>query len=51
MLLQAETVENLRLIAKLANGLPILSASASDIAAALGLSHYPVLISAEGTAQ
>ena len=51
MLVQAETVEDLRLVAELANGLPILPASATDIAAALRLSHYPVLISSKGIAQ
>jgi integrating conjugative element protein (TIGR03765 family) len=51
MLVQAETVEDLRLVAELANGLPILPASATDIAEALGLSHYPVLISGKGIAQ
>jgi integrating conjugative element protein (TIGR03765 family) len=51
MLVQAETADDLRSIAELANGLPILPAPATDIAAALGLSHYPVLISSEGIAQ
>ena len=51
MLVQAETVEDLRLVAELANGLLILPASATDIAQALGLSHYPVLISSKGIAQ
>jgi integrating conjugative element protein (TIGR03765 family) len=51
MLVQAETVEDLRLVAELANGLLILPASATDIAEALGLSHYPVLISGKGIAQ
>ena len=51
MLVQAETVDDLRVVAELANGLPILPAPATDIAAALGLSHYPVLISSEGIAQ
>ena len=51
MLVQAETLDELRLVAELANGLPILPAPATDIAAALGLSHYPVLISAKGIAQ
>jgi integrating conjugative element protein (TIGR03765 family) len=50
MLVQAETVDGLRVMAELANGLPILPAPASDIAAALGLAHYPVLISREGIA-
>ncbi len=44
MLVEAETVDDLHAIAALAEGLPILPASASDIAQALGLSHYPVLI-------
>lgn len=51
MLVQAETVDDLRLIAELADGLPILPAPASDIATALGLSHYPVLISNQGIEQ
>jgi len=45
MLVEAETVEA---IAALGGGLPILPASASDIAAAVGLTHYPVLITAKG---
>jgi len=45
MLVQAETLEDLRTIAKLADGLSILPASGRDIAQALGISHYPVLIS------
>jgi integrating conjugative element protein (TIGR03765 family) len=51
MLVQAETVDDLRIIAELANGLPISPAPATDTAAALGLAHYPVLISSEGIAQ
>ena len=51
MLVQAETADDLRVVAELANGLPILPAPATDIAAALGLSHYPVLISSAGVAQ
>jgi integrating conjugative element protein (TIGR03765 family) len=51
MLVHAETIDDLRVLAELANGLPILPAPATDIAAALGLSHYPVLISREGIAQ
>lgn len=46
MLVQADTVDDLAVIAELAEGLSILPASASDIAKALGISHYPVLISA-----
>lgn len=51
MLVQAETMEDLRGIARLADGLSILPASGSDIAKALGVSHYPVLISAHGIEQ
>lgn len=51
MLVQADTVDDLRTIAELADGLSILPASASDIAKALGISHYPVLISAHGIEQ
>ena len=48
MLVQADTLEDLRAIADLAQGLPILPASASDIAKALGITHYPVVITAHG---
>lgn len=51
MLVQADGVEDLHSIARLADGLAILPASASDIARALGVSHYPVLISAHGITQ
>ena len=51
MLVQADTLDDLLMIAELADGLSILPASASDIAKALGLSHYPVLISAHGIEQ
>jgi len=51
MLVQADTLEDLRTIAELADGLSILPASASDIAKALGISHYPVLISAHAIEQ
>lgn len=46
MLVQADNLDDLRVIADLANGLSVIPASASDIAQALGISHYPVLISA-----
>jgi integrating conjugative element protein (TIGR03765 family) len=51
MLVQADTQHDLRTIASLADGLSILPASASDIAKALGISHYPVLISAHSIEQ
>lgn len=44
MLVQARTVEDLQTAARLAEGLPILPASASEIARLYGLAHYPVLI-------
>lgn len=51
MLVQAETVADLRTIAGLAKGLPILPGSATDIAQALGVRHYPVLITQHGLEQ
>ncbi|MCP5024376.1 MAG: integrating conjugative element protein, partial [bacterium] len=51
MLVQADTVDDLHAIAKLANGLSILPAAGSDIAQALGIKRYPVLISAHGIEQ
>ncbi|MCP4392279.1 MAG: integrating conjugative element protein [Gammaproteobacteria bacterium] len=51
MLVQADTRDDLRTIAELAAGLSIMPASGSDIAKALGISHYPVLISSRGIEQ
>jgi integrating conjugative element protein (TIGR03765 family) len=51
MLVQADTLADLRAIAELADDLSILPASGADIAQALGISHYPVLISAQGIEQ
>jgi len=51
MLVQAKTLEDLRVIAELADGLSIIPASGSDIAQALGISHYPVLISTHSIEQ
>ena len=51
MLVQADTMGDLQAIAELAAGLSVMPASASDIAKALGISHYPVLISAHGIEQ
>lgn len=51
MLVQAESAADLKAIAGLAGGLPILPASATDIARILGLRHYPVLISRHGLEQ
>ena len=51
MLVQAETKEDLHSIAELADGLSIMPASGTDIAEALKISHYPVLITAHGIEQ
>ena len=51
MLVRADTLDDLHTISELANGLSILPASGSDIAKAIGVSHYPVLISAQGIEQ
>jgi len=51
MLVQAETIADLQAIAALAAGLPITPASATDIAAAVGIAHYPVLITSRGIEQ
>ena len=51
MLVEADTLDDLRTIAAIADGLPILPASANDIAEALDLSHYPVLITKDGLEQ
>lgn len=51
MLVNAESAADLEAIAGIARGLPILPASATDIAQALGLEHIPVLISRRGIEQ
>lgn len=51
MLVQAESLEDVHAIARLAQGLPILPASASDIARHLKLDRVPVLISSRGIEQ
>ena len=51
MLVQAESVEDLEIIARIADGLPILPAPAADIGRALGIEHFPVLISRRGIEQ
>ena len=45
MLVEATTIEDLYDIARLTDGLSITPASGSDIAKAIGISHYPVGIS------
>ena len=51
MLVEAESVGDLEAIARIADGLPILPASATDIARVLGIQHVPVLISRLGIEQ
>ncbi|MBX3707110.1 MAG: integrating conjugative element protein [Pseudomonadales bacterium] len=51
MLVQAETEADLAAIAQIADGIPILPASATDIARALGLEHIPALVSRHGIEQ
>lgn len=51
MLVQADTRDDLRTVAGLATGLSIIPASATDIAKALGISHYPILITSHGIEQ
>ena len=45
LLVEAATLEDLRAIAEITDGLPVAPASGSDIAKALGIRHYPVGIS------
>ena len=51
MLVEAETEEDMAAVTAIANGIPILPASASDIVPALKISHVPVLISERGIEQ
>jgi integrating conjugative element protein (TIGR03765 family) len=51
MLVQAENVEDLEAMARIAEGLPVLPASATDIARVMGLAHFPVLVSRRGIEQ
>ncbi len=51
MLVHADTRDDLQIIAELAAGLSVMPASGSDIAKALGISHYPVLITPRGIEQ
>lgn len=51
MLIQAETEVDVRRVAEVAQGLSITLGSGSDLAAALGIDRYPVLITPEGIRQ
>lgn len=50
-LVQARTPADIQKVKEAAGDLPILVAPASEIAQALGLRHYPVLLSREGVEQ
>ena len=51
MLIQAETETDVRRVAEVAQGLAITLGSGSDLAAALGIDRYPVLITPDGILQ
>ena len=51
MLIQAETETDVRRVAEVAQGLSITLGSGSDLAAALGINRYPVLITPNGIRQ
>jgi integrating conjugative element protein (TIGR03765 family) len=51
MLIDADSIEAVRQVATRAEGLKILPASGAELARALGVRHYPVLISAQGIEQ
>ena len=51
MLVQAETENDVRRVAEVAQGLSITLGSGSDLAAALGIDRYPVLITPHGIRQ
>lgn len=51
LLVAVDSEQDLRQVARLAQGLAITPASGSDLARVLGLEHYPVLITASGISQ
>ena len=51
MLIQAETENDVRRVAEVAQGLSITLGSGSDLAAALAIDRYPVLITPDGLRQ
>jgi integrating conjugative element protein (TIGR03765 family) len=51
MLVQADTEADVSRVAEVAQGLSITLGSGSDLAAALGIDRYPVLITADGIRQ
>lgn len=51
LLVQADTADDLEAIAELGRGLSIMPAPGTDLARALGLVHYPVLVTSRGIEQ
>ena len=51
LLIQAETEADVRQVADVAQGLPMTLGSGGDLAAALGIDRYPVLITRDGIRQ
>ena len=51
MLVQAETEEDVQRVANVTQGLSISLGSGTDLATALGIQRYPVLITREGLRQ
>jgi hypothetical protein len=51
MLVQAETEADVQQVAKVAQGLSITLGSGNDLAVALGIDRYPVLITPDGLRQ
>lgn len=51
MLVQAETEQDVRHVAEISQGLSITLGSGSDVAGALGIDRYPVLITRDGITQ
>lgn len=48
LLVQAETAQDLEAMRRLAGGLHLVAADGSELARAVGLTHYPALISSRG---
>jgi len=51
LVVNVETAESLRALRQLALGVPLAPAAGDDLAARLGLRHYPVLVTATGIEQ
>lgn len=51
LLVEVPDLATLRIMVDLADGLTLMPASATDLAGALGITHYPVLVTADGIEQ